>query len=112
MQEKWLKTSLAHLVDVLGGGTPQTGVLEYWDGNIPWLSIADFKSETRWVSDTEKYITELGLKNSSTRLLDKGDLIISARGTVGAVAQLSRPMAFNQSCYGLKTKESCYSIVA
>lgn len=109
MQEKWLKTSLADLVDVLGGGTPKTGVLEYWDGNIPWLSIADFKSETRWVSDTEKYITELGLKNSSTRLLDKGDLIISARGTVGAVAQLSRPMAFNQSCYGLKTKESCYS---
>jgi type I restriction enzyme S subunit len=109
MQGKWLKTSLADLVDVVGGGTPKTGVLEYWDGNIPWLSIADFKSETRWVSDTEKYITDLGLKNSSTRLLDKGDLIISARGTVGAVAQLSRPMAFNQSCYGLKTKESCYS---
>jgi type I restriction enzyme S subunit len=109
MQGKWLKTSLADLVDVVGGGTPKTGVLEYWDGNIPWLSIADFKSETRWVSDTEKYITELGLKNSSTRLLAKGDLIISARGTVGAVAQLSRPMAFNQSCYGLKTKESCYS---
>lgn len=56
----------------------------------------------------KKTITELGLQNSTTHLLDKGDIIISARGTVGALAQLATPMAFNQSCYGIKaTERSC-----
>ena len=53
----------------------------------------------------EKSITELGLNNSSTKILEKGELIISARGTVGAIAQVGSDMAFNQSCYGLRTKK-------
>jgi restriction endonuclease S subunit len=51
-----------------------------------------------------KTITKSGLENSSTKLLQKDDIIISARGTVGAMAQVTRPMAFNQSCYGLRAK--------
>jgi type I restriction enzyme S subunit len=88
-------------MEIIGGGTPKTSVPEYWNGNIPWLSVADFNNGNRYVYDAEKRITELGLKNSSTKILKKGHLIISARGTVGAIAQLGRDMAFNQSCYGL-----------
>jgi len=88
-------------MDIISGGTPKTSVPEYWSGNIPWLSVADFNNVNRYVYDTEKHISELGLKNSSTKILKKGQLIISARGTVGALAQLKRDMAFNQSCYGL-----------
>lgn len=54
---------------------------------------------------TEKSITQLGLKNSSTKLLQKGDIIISARGTVGEIATIPFTMAFNQSCYGLRAKK-------
>ena len=43
--------------------------------------------------------------NSSTKLLDKGDIIISARGTVGEIATIPYPMAFNQSCYGLRANK-------
>ena len=89
-------------VEIISGGTPKTDVAEYWNGNIPWLSVADFSSVNRYVEKTEKHITELGLKNSNTRYLEVGDLIISARGTVGALAQLKVPMTFNQSCYGLR----------
>ena len=46
----------------------------------------------------------LGLENSSTKLLKSGDIVISARGTVGELAQLKRPMAFNQSCYGIRAR--------
>ena len=53
---------------------------------------------------TEKNITEEGLKHSSTNLLQPDDIIISARGTVGAMAMIPFPMAFNQSCYGLRAK--------
>ncbi|WP_231503413.1 restriction endonuclease subunit S [Caldicellulosiruptor bescii] len=59
----------------------------------------------RWVFSSSKYITELGLKQSATKLLKKGMLIISARGTVGVLAQLGADMAFNQSCYGLDAKD-------
>lgn len=101
----WLETTLGEVINIIGGGTPKTKIPEYWDGEIPWLSVVDFNNDNRWVSTTEKSITELGLKKSSTKLLNVGDIIISARGTVGAMAQLKREMAFNQSCYGIKEVE-------
>lgn len=58
--------------------------------------------KSAYVESTEKTITQKGLDESSTQLLNADDLIISARGTVGEVAQLAVPMAFNQSCYGLR----------
>jgi type I restriction enzyme S subunit len=91
-------------MEIIGGGTPSTKVKEYWDGDIPWISVKDFNNDRRFVSSTERSITQLGLHNSSTKMLERGDLIISARGTVGQVAQLSSEMAFNQTSYGLKAK--------
>jgi type I restriction enzyme, S subunit len=105
MANEWNTKKLADVIEIIGGGTPKTGVKEYWNGEIPWLSVVDFNTGNRWVSNTEKTITELGLKESSTVLLRTGDVIISARGTVGAIAQLTRPMAFNQSCYGIRGKK-------
>lgn len=102
----WVETSLGEVVEIIGGGTPKTTVGVYWNGDIPWLSVVDFNDDNRWVSKTEKTITEKGLKESSTKVLNAGDLIISARGTVGALAQLKTSMAFNQSCYGIKEKEN------
>jgi type I restriction enzyme S subunit len=101
---QWKEYKLSELMDVIGGGTPKTSITEYWDGDIPWLSVVDFGNDFKKVFDTEKKITQLGLDNSSTRILTKGQLIISARGTVGELAVLGRDMAFNQSCYGLNAK--------
>ncbi|SEO18972.1 type I restriction enzyme M protein [Mucilaginibacter gossypiicola] len=100
---------LSNEINIIGGGTPNTNNPKYWNGNIPWLSIADFKNISRYVTITEKNITHEGLKNSSAKYLDESDIIISARGTVGAVAQLTKPMTFNQSCYGIKVKENLLS---
>ncbi|HAF27927.1 MAG TPA: restriction endonuclease subunit S [Bacteroidales bacterium] len=105
MPNNWKKYKLSEAFDIIGGGTPKTTVDEYWNGNIPWLSVVDFNNDQRTVLNTEKTITELGLQKSSTKLLKKGQLIISARGTVGQLAQLGRDMTFNQSCYGLSGKE-------
>lgn len=100
-----MKYKLSDIMLLIGGGTPKTSVSEYWNGNIPWLSVKDFNNDCRYVYSTEKYITQLGLENSSTKLLQKGDVIISARGTVGEIATIPFPMAFNQSCYGLRAKK-------
>lgn len=104
-----MKYKLSDIMDLIGGGTPKTSNKEYWGGDIPWLSVKDFNNDYRYVYETEKTITEQGLKNSSTKLLDCGDVIISARGTVGEIATIPFPMAFNQSCYGLRARKNIVS---
>jgi type I restriction enzyme, S subunit len=99
---EWKELPLSEVVQLIGGGTPKTSVSEYWNGDIPWLSVVDFNTGRKYVSDTEKKITSAGLVNSSTKMLNAGDIILSARGTVGAMAVLTKSMAFNQSCYGLR----------
>lgn len=101
----WKEYKLSNIMDIIGGGTPKTSNAQYWKGTIPWLSVVDFNTGLKFVYKTEKTITEKGLKESSTKYLNSGDIIISARGTVGALAVLSTPMTFNQSCYGLKAKQ-------
>jgi type I restriction enzyme S subunit len=102
---EWKEYILSDVMDIIGGGTPKTSIPEYWSGTIPWLSVVDFGNENKFVQKTEKNITELGLKNSSTKILSDGQIIISARGTVGELAVIKGNMAFNQSCYGLNAKE-------
>lgn len=100
---------LSDIMDIIGGGTPKTSNPDYWEGDIPWLSVKDFNNDLRYVYDTEKKITKLGLDNSNTKFLDRGDIIISARGTVGKIASIPYPMTFNQSCYGLRAKKKIIS---
>jgi len=98
----WIASSLLDEIELIGGGTPKTNVPDYWDGDIPWFSVVDAPAETDiWVVDTEKHISESGVRNSSTRLLPNCTTIVSARGTVGKCALVGRPMAMNQSCYGV-----------
>ena len=100
----WKILTLSTIINLIGGGTPKRSNQAYWNGNIPWLSVKDFNNQYRYVDSAEETITELGEQESSTKVLKTGQLIISARGTVGALAQLTQPMAFNQSCYGIDAK--------
>lgn len=100
------KLKLFDVIEVIGGGTPKRSIADYWDGDIDWLSVKDFNTDARYVHSADEKITALGLTKSSAKMLATGDLIISARGTVGCLAQLTKPMAFNQSCYGIRGKES------
>jgi restriction endonuclease S subunit len=101
----WKACSFTDTINTIGGGTPKTSIAEYWNGTIPWFSVVDAPSSSDvFVIDTDKHITEAGLKNSSTKLLATGTTIISARGTVGKLAIVGRDMAMNQSCYGLRGK--------
>ena len=101
--DKWEIHCLSDVINITGGGTPKTTNPEYWDGSIPWISVEDFPKDGMYIESTTKTITEKGLNESSTKLLQQDDLIISARGTVGLVAKIVKPMAFNQSCYGISS---------
>ncbi|MES9999166.1 MAG: restriction endonuclease subunit S [Candidatus Thiodiazotropha lotti] len=78
--EHWKVEKLKYSIHMKGGGTPNTSTHEYWNGDIPWVSPKDMKSDL--VSNTEDYITELGLKNSSTTLVDEGELLMVVRSGI------------------------------
>ena len=96
---------LLNYVEIISGGTPKTNVSAYWNGNIPWIAIDDFKETNKYIYETKKCITYDGLKNSNTNILRNKDIIISARGTVGKLALIHHDMAFNQSCFGIHIKD-------
>ncbi|MCW7494629.1 restriction endonuclease subunit S [Leptospira sp. 2 VSF19] len=101
-EESWEEGSILDLIELVGGGTPKTEVAEYWNGNIGWLSGGDITDNHKsFVINSSKNISEMGLNNSSAKILPENSLVISARGTVGKFCILSQPMAFSQSNYGI-----------
>ena len=108
--EGWEEGSLLNLIELIGGGTPKTNNPEYWDGGIPWLAGGDISSNHKsFIQTAQKTISELGLNNSSAKLLPKYSTVISARGTVGKYCLLSEPMAFSQSNYGIVPRiDNCF----
>lgn len=101
----WRVGSVLEIADLLSGGTPSTRIAEYWEGEIPWVSAKDVSnSKQTFILDTERKISQLGIDNSSTKILPELTTIVTARGTVGNYSILARPMAMNQTNYGLKSK--------
>ena len=98
--EGWSEKGFCEVVDIKGGGTPQTNNHEYWTGTIPFFTPKDV-SQNNFVIKTEKYITELGLANCSSKLYEKNTVFITARGTVGKIVMAGCPMAMNQTNYAL-----------
>ena len=75
--EGWSVKKLGEMGKFVSGGTPDTEKPEYWNGTIIWLTPSEItKLPTRFVSDSERKITDLGLKNSSAVLLPVGSLIV------------------------------------
>ena len=98
--EGWGKKTAFEVMEVLSGGTPKTTNRSFWDGDIPFFTPKDATNFT-YSHDTEKSVTETGLKNCNSNLYPKDTVLITARGTVGKINLAQRPMAMNQSCYAL-----------
>lgn len=100
--EEWREVFVSEVASARIGGTPSRAVAEYWQGNVPWATAKDVaNSGSRYLDKVEESISEIGLAESAAKLMPEGTVIITARGTVGALAQLRREMAFNQTCYAL-----------
>jgi len=101
MPEEWKIRKFSDIVSIMSGGTPKTGVPEYYNGDIPFYTPKD-SDGAFFAFDTITHISEQGLDNCNSRLYPEGTVIITARGTVGKSVILAIPMAMNQSCYALK----------
>jgi len=102
MKAGWAIKPMGEVCYVVNGGTPKTGVANYWDGPHQWITPAEMgKRSTPYVQKTARTITDLGLQNSSATLLPPHSVILSSRAPIGHLVINTVPMATNQGCKGL-----------
>ncbi len=98
-RSRWRELPLRVVTERLAGGTPSRRELSYWGTpGIPWFTVADLSGEKviNSLQHAPEAITELGLKNSSARLVSPGSVIFSTRVVVGKVGIAEVPLSTNQ----------------
>jgi len=102
MKADWKVAPIGAICEVVNGGTPKTGVADYWDGEHRWITPAEMgKRSTPYISETVRKLTTAGLSNSSAQLLPPFSVILSSRAPIGYLVINTEPMATNQGCKGL-----------
>lgn len=104
----WKKVKLGDVAKVTSGGTPLRTQSEYWNGNIPWVKTAHIQNGHISKDQVDEYITELGVKESSAKIVPKGTLLMAMYGqgkTRGQVAILDIDATINQACAAFHLKE-------
>ena len=102
--EEWGTKSINDLAVVIGGGTPDTTVKSYWDGEIQWFTPSEI-GKNKYVDSSLRTITEEGLNNSSAKLLPPNTILLSSRATIGECSLSLRECATNQGFQSLVSKK-------
>jgi type I restriction enzyme S subunit len=106
MKQGWEIKTLGEVSVIMNGGTPDTTVPKFWDGENLWITPKDMgKLEDIYVDDTLRKITNEGLKNSSAKILPPNSIILSSRAPIGHLAINKKPISTNQGCKGLVPKK-------
>ncbi|MDD4979540.1 MAG: restriction endonuclease subunit S [Gallionella sp.] len=93
----WKTARLEEVAQVLGGGTPSRTEKSYFGGSIPWATPTDVTSlNGLYIGKAKETITDEGLKNSSTKLMPAGAVLLTSRATIGYTAVAEVPMCTNQ----------------
>ena len=104
-EKEWESSTIEKIATIVGGGTPRTEVEEYWDGEIKWFTPSEI-GKTKYIHDSNRHITEEGLKNSSAKLLPKNTILLTSRATVGEISISLTECSTNQGFQSLITKKN------
>ena len=102
--EEWETKPINDLAVVIGGGTPDTTVKSYWDGEIQWFTPSEI-GKNKYVDSSLRTITEDGLNNSSAKRLPPNTILLSSRATIGECSLSLRECATNQGFQSLVSKK-------
>jgi type I restriction enzyme M protein len=98
---------LGEVVELFNGSTPLKTNKKYWvDGDIPWFTVDDLRKQGKYISYTEKFITKLGLKESSISLIPENAVLLCCTASVGAIAINKIRLTTNQQFNALVVKDS------
>lgn len=99
----WAIRAIGECADIVGGSTPSTAILEFWDGDIPWATPKDMsRLSAPILQETERTITSSGLRTISSGLLPRGTVLLSSRAPIGYVAMAEMQVAINQGFIAMK----------
>jgi len=103
--DAWEQRKLGEVSQIVGGGTPSTGIPEYWDGDIDWYSPVEIGEEI-FVSCSQRKITQLGLEKSSAKILPEGTVLFTSRAGIGNTAILEKEGCTNQGFQSIVPKDN------
>ena len=95
--ENWDTAKIKNLFLMISGATP-IAETEFWDGDIIWVTPADYKTKDKYIVSGKRNLTNAGYNSCSTTLVPKGSLIFSKRAPIGTVAIAATPLCTNQGC--------------
>ena len=94
---QWRTARLEDIAQVLGGGTPSRTEKSYFGGGIAWATPTDItKLDQLYIGKTKETVSEAGLRNSSTKLMQPGAVLLTSRATIGFAAVSTVPICTNQ----------------
>ena len=94
----WDVRPIKNSFSIVSGSTPDSDKAEYWEGDIPWITPADFKTIDKYTSGGSRFITEKGYDSCSTNMIPKGSIIFSKRAPIGSVVINKIDLCTNQGC--------------
>lgn len=105
----WNIAPIKNSFRLFAGATPKTERSEYWDGDIVWITPADYKTDDHYINEGRKNITKEGLASCATEIVPRGSLIFSKRAPIGTVALADTPICTNQGCISCVPKSKTIS---
>ena len=107
--EDWKICKIKHVFDVFSGATPNSGEPLFWDGDINWITPADYKTVDKFVGQGKRTITKEGYDSCGTNIVPKGSIIFSKRAPIGSVAIADNDVCTNQGCLSCVPKDGVNS---
>ena len=102
--ENWNVEPIKYSYRLIAGATPESTNVDFWDGDIKWITPADFKTKDVFVMGGSRNLTIEGYKSCSTSILPIGSIVFSKRAPIGTVAITADKLCTNQGCLGLVEK--------
>lgn len=97
----WIEIRLGDYTAMNSGGTPSSSIPEYYNGDIPFLSISDITISGKYIKKTEKTITKKGLKNSSARMFPRGTIMYAMYASLGKTSIADIELSCSQAILGI-----------
>ena len=103
--DEWKNVKIADIAAIVGGGTPDTTISEYWDGDIQWFTPSEI-GKSKYIAKSDRTITKEGLNNSSAKILPKGTILLSTRATIGECSIADKECCTNQGFQSIIVKNN------
>lgn len=98
----WKVHKLGQLAQMASGGTPLSSIPSYYDGYLPWVSIADMTTKGKVIYETQRNLTEAGLANSSAQMFRSGTVLYAMYASLGECSIAAVPVCTSQAILGIK----------